>query len=270
VDKGYLIFAIDNPNYARLAYTCALTIKLTQPAGYNNVSVVTNMIDRFDDYKNVFDEIILYNSVPGMDARSRAYDYTPYYETVLIDSDMLFLRPMDNYWQIINDRELFITSAPQTYNNKQFKYGYYRQVFAENSWPDVYNAWTYFKQEPRAREFFDLVKEITDNPGPYIKMFMPNTLYTSVPTDEAFALALCMLDLIEYAVPGWDFPRITHMKPAVQQWREGVPDWTNVLRFSMTETGKVKLGVWQQSDLLHYVKKELITDDMIKMLEQAI
>lgn len=269
MDKGYLLFAIDNENYARLAYACALSIKLTQPAGYNSVSVVTNTPLVFDKYKMVFDHIIEYDGPAGMDSRSRAYDYTPYYETVLLDSDMLFLKPMDHYWDMMSSRELFVATAAQTYRNKQFKYGYYRQVFEENMWPDVYNAWTYFKQEPGAKDFFNLVKEITDNPDFYIKTFMPNTLYKTVPTDEAFALALCILDQVESATTPWDFPRITHMKPAVQQWREGVPDWTDKLRFAMPGPGEVKLGVWQQSELLHYVKKELMTDSVIQILEDA-
>ena len=270
MDKGYLLFAIDNPIYARLAYTCALSIKLTQPEGYNGVSVVTNMPDEFSKYKTVFDQVIAYEGPAGMDSRSRAYDYTPYYETVLIDSDMLFLTPVDHYWSIMGGRELFISTAPQTHRGQLFKYGYYRQVFAENSWPDVYNAWTYFKQESTAKKFFDLVKEITDNPDPYIKMFMPNTVYKTVPTDESFALALCILDLVDTATTSWDFPRITHMKPAVQAWPESVYDWTDKLRFSVTDNLQVKLGVWQQSDLLHYVKKDLITDNLITALEQRL
>lgn len=268
--KGYLIFAIDNPYYARLAYACALSIKLTQPNGFNSVSVVSNTISAFNDFKNVFDEIIYYSGPTGMDARSRAYDYTPYDETVLLDADMLFLKPMDHYWTMMGERDLFIASSPQTYRGQTFEYGYYRQVFAENHWPDVYNAWTYFKKDSTlAADFFTQVKEITDNPLPYIKTFIPNTLYKTVPTDEAFALSLCILDLVEQAVPGWDFPRITHMKPAVQQWKEGVPDWTNKLRFSITDAGEVKLGVWQQAELLHYVKKELITNSVLKILEDA-
>jgi hypothetical protein len=270
MNKGYLLFAIDNPVYAKLAYACALSIKNTQ-AVCNNVTVVTNTLDAFSDYKNIFDEIVVYSGPGGMDARVRAYDYTPYNETVLLDADLLFLKPMDHYWDMMKNRDLFITNAPQTYNGKQFKYGYYRRTMQEHKLPDIYNAWTYFKKESDlAKEFFTLAKEITDNSSVYLNTILTGTAYKSIPTDEAFALALCILDKVNEVVPGWDFPRITHMKPAVQQWKESVPDWADKLRFTIDQDLSVKLGVWQQSDLLHYVKKDLITDEILLLLEQKL
>ena len=275
MSRGYLLFALNanedgKRQYSKLAYACALSIRATQSPGYDNVSVVTNDVEAFANYKNVFDNIIEYSGPAGMDARSRALDYAPYDETVLLDADMLFLKPMDHYWDILKDRDLFVTTSPQTYKGNTFQYGFYRQVMEKHSWPDVYNAWTYFKPaSAMAIEFFDLVKFITDNPRQYVNMFLSDTLYTTVPTDEAFAMALCILDLYEYACPrGWDFPRITHMKPAVQQWKESVADWPDKIRFSLTDNLEVKLGVWSQSELLHYVKKELITPKVIEQLEK--
>jgi len=275
MSRGYLLFALNanedgKRQYSKLAYACALSIRATQPTGYDGVSVVTNDVEAFADYKNVFDNIIEYSGPEGMDSRSRALDYTPYDETVLLDADMLLLKPMDHYWDILQARDLFVTSSPQTYKGNRFQYGFYRQVVEKHKWPDVYNAWTYFKRSSvMSIEFFDLVKFITDNPKPYINMFLADTLYSTVPTDEAFALAICILDLQEYVCPrGWDFPRITHMKPAVQQWKESVTDWPDKIRFAMNNDLEIKLGVWAQSELLHYVKKELITSDVILQLEK--
>lgn len=267
--KGYLLFAVDTKKvkYSQLAYACALTIKLTQPNGFNSVSVVTDDIDNFDNCKNVFDQIIKYSGPTGMDVRSRAYDYTPYDETVILDSDMLFLTPAEHYWEMLNNIDLYVTSAPQTYNGQPFHYGPYRQLFLNNQLLDVYSAWTYFKKSNLAEEFFDLVKTITDNPAPFIAEFLPSSQLTTIPTDEAFALALQLLDI---NMPLWDFPRITHMKPLTQGWPMHVDNWNDRLRFSMDKTGQVKLGVWQQTDLLHYVNKNLITPQIIKTLEEAL
>jgi len=254
--------------YTRLAYACAMTIRLTQQI--NNVSVVTNDISAFKDYRPVFDHIIEYAGPGGMDARSRAYDYSPYDETVLLDADMLFVQSMDHYWDLMGQQDLFITTAAQTHRAQQFHYGYYRTVMERNGWPDVYSAWTYFRRSDTAYRFFEQVKTITDNPQQYINLFMSETQYKTVPTDEAFALALCLLDLESVACNTWDFPRITHMKPAVQGWRESIADWTDRLQFLMSGPGDIKLGVWQQADVLHYVKKELITDSVIDILESAL
>jgi hypothetical protein len=271
-DKGYLLFAINNNDvdYSKLAYACALTIKLTQPDEYNNVTVVTNSKHKFDDKIQIFDNIIEYTGPTGMDCRSRAYDISPYKRTVLLDSDMLFLKPMDHYWDQVKHLDLFIASCPQNYKGTPFSYGHYRKVFVDCDLPDVYNAWTYFNKSSQSEEFFELVKLMTDNPEPFIKKFLPSLGLNNIPTDEAFALSLCILGLEDQAVYSeWDFPRITHMKPLVQGWKEYLVDWTEKIRFSLNQQGQIKLGVWQQTELLHYVDKTIITEDIIKILESA-
>ena len=136
---------------------------------------------------------------------------------------------------------------------------------------NLYSAWTYFRKDSKlANEFFELVKTITDNPKEFIQMLLPNSGLRTVPTDEAFALAVTILGIEDQTIfPNWDFPRITHMKPAVQNWAEYVIDWNEKLRFTLDSCGTVRLGVWQQSELLHYVKKELITDEVVSTLEKV-
>jgi hypothetical protein len=270
MSKGYLLFALDTKDteYSKLAYACAMSIKLTQPEGYNKVTVVTNKPSVFKDKKKVFDKIVKYKDIAtGMDARSRAYDYSPYDETVLLDADMLFLKPMDHYWDMMTNLDLYITSSPQSFNGNTFKYGYYRQLFVNNHWEDVYSAWTYFKKSESAERFFNVVKTITDNPIEFIKLTLPEKQVGTIPTDEAFAMALEILDI---SFPNWEFPRITHMKPKVQGWKYFNKEWIDALRFSMDEKGQVKLGVWQQSELLHYVNKDIINDSVINKLESAL
>ena len=169
--KGYLLFAVDGADsiYSTLAKACAQSIKNTQPVGSNSVSVVTDHPDRFD--QPLFDHIIEYSGPGGMDVRSRAYDYTPYDHTVCLDSDMLFLRPVDHYWDIFQPYNIFLSHSPQTYRGAQFSYGPYRKIYRPNQLPDVYSAWTYFNRSTQAKEFFELVKHITDNPKLYINIF---------------------------------------------------------------------------------------------------
>lgn len=266
--RGYLLFAINTSkvDYVKLAYACALTIKLTQPEGYNSIALVTEQ----DVTNPIFDHVIKYTGPTGMDARSRAYDYSPFDETVLLDSDMLFLKPMDHYWKLMANKDLFISTSPQTYNGKQFTYGYYRKVFERDQLPDVYNAWTYFKKSELAQDFFDTVKLLTDNAQEAIHYYLRGSQLETLPTDEAFAVALRIVDAVDTATEHrWDFPRITHMKPMVQGWNEYIVDWADKLRFHMHDSGQVKLGVHQQVELLHYVEKDLITDSVITALENA-
>ena len=265
MSRGYLLFAIDteNVNYTQLALACALTIKITQPDGYNSVALVTNS----PNDNPVFDHVINYTGPTGMDARSRAYDYTPFDETVLLDADMLFLKDMSHYWNYMH-KDLFVCTSPQNHKGHSFSYGYYRRLFEDNKLFDVYNAWTYFRKTQQVKDFFDTVKLLTDHPEQFISQCLPMSNLTTIPTDEAFALALGMLD-IDAVESRWDFPRITHMKPMVQGWNEYTVDWQDKLRFQLDQQGQVKLGPWAQTELLHYVNKELITDDIIKTLERV-
>jgi len=270
MSRGYLLFALntDSTDYVKLAHACALSIKITQPDGYNKVALVTNTpVD-----ESAFDIVIPYIGPLGMDARSRAYDYTPFDETILLDADMLFLKDMSHYWSLVDSKDLFVTTAPQTYKSKLItNYGHYRKLFAENKWPNVYNAWTYFRKADISNQFFSLVKTITDNPAEFIDAIIPGCGLNTIPTDEAFALALIILDIVDDATnPDWQFPRITHMKPAVQLWDSYISDWNEKLRFSLDTKGQIKIGVWQQTELLHYVKKELITDEIIDTLKDAL
>ena len=101
MSRGYLLFAInsDTTDYVKLAYACALSIKITQPEGFNSVSIVTHNAQAVREQYPIFEHVIEYSGPTGMDVRSRGYDYTPYDETILLDSDMLFLNPVDHYWQ---------------------------------------------------------------------------------------------------------------------------------------------------------------------------
>ena len=270
MSKGYLLFAINSPtvDYVKLAYACALSIKLTQPEGYNSVSIVTENPNNVDFKHNIFDHIIEYQGPTGMDVRSRGYDFTPYDETVLLDSDLLFLNKVDHYWEAVKDMEILIATCPRNYRHQRFKYGHYRKVFVDHQLDDVYSAWTYFKKTANVQEFFDTVKLLTDNPAFTIKEMLPKGVMKTVPTDEAFALALKITE-IDAVRPEWPFPSITHMKGLVQGWHRPTNEWTDKVRMLVHSDAQVKIGVWQQTDILHYVTKSLITDEVIETLEEA-
>jgi alpha-N-acetylglucosamine transferase len=269
--KGYLLIAnnTDTIDYVKLAYICALSIKYTQPKDINQIAVVTTTPELVGKLKCswVFDQIIEYTGPVGMASRSRAYNLTPYDETVLLDSDMMFLKPMNHYWYYLNDHYLCVANNPQNYKEQPFKYGYYRKVFEDYQLPDVYNAWTYFKKDPRTQEFFDLVKLMTDNPDPFIKKFLPESGLKTLPTDEAFALAIKILDIEDQVTHLHAFPPLTHMKPMVQGWQGFYSDWRSKVRFTMDRNERVRIGVWPQRELCHYVDKDIISQPMIEILE---
>lgn len=272
--KGYLFIAnnTDTVDYVRLSYACALSIKHSQPTDSNQIAIATDNPKLIEQLRCgwVFNHVIEYTGPTGMDSRSRAYDQTPFDETVLLDSDMLFLKPMNHYWYYLKDYYLCVANKPQSYKGQAFKYGYYRKVFEDYQLPDVYNAWTYFKKDARTQEFFELVKLMTDNPDPFIKKFLPNSNLKTLPTDEAFALAIKILDIEDEVTHLHAFPPFTHMKPMTQGWSNYHAEWRDKVRFNLDKDERVKIGVWPQQELCHYVDKDAMSQSSIEILESNV
>jgi hypothetical protein len=267
-DRGFVLVALNtDTDYTRLAYACALSIKHSQPVDNNHVTVFTNTPDAFAQYavSGAIDNIQLYHGPEGMDSRSRIHDITPYEHTVFLDSDMLILDAID--WDTLSSYYLYVASTAVDFrNNLIVGYGPYRKVFEQYQLPNLYNAFTYFKKsDPRAIEFFNLVKIITDNPRAFISKFLPGSILLTMPTDEAFAIAAKILDIDEDITS--DLIKVTHMKPALQGWSSG-EDWTSHVRLDITNQAVTRIGVWPQHGLLHYVDKQAIDDTMLLTLEE--
>jgi hypothetical protein len=273
LDRGYFTIAnnTQGTDYVKLAYAMALTIKLTQPPGFNNISIATLTPEVVQSYKMswVFENIIAYDGPKGMNARSRVYEHTPYKETVFIDSDFLFLNDVSHWWPHMQKHDLYVATRPMTFRDETMTNKYYRKVFVDNDLPDFYSGWLYFKQSRETTKFFRVLEALTDYPEQW-KTQLENCRFESIPTDEACALAAKMLDIVEdISDPNLPFPRLTHMK-SISQGLGASSDWTEYIPFYYDSDFNVKLGPYSQSDILHYTKKDLITDNLINVLETKV
>jgi hypothetical protein len=89
-----------------------------------------------------------------------------------------------------------------------------------------------------------------------------------VGTDEAFALAAKILDISDQIAYPLEFPRIVHMKPMIQNWPWPADTWSNHVGFYLDKKAQLKIGNYQQHDIVHYVEKDKITDEVINILEE--
>ena len=268
---GFVLIALDGDiDYSRLAYACALSIKHSQPKDRNHVTVFTDNPEAFEKYTiPAIDSIQLYQGPPGMDSRSRVYDLTPYEHTIFLDADMLILDDLTSVWQQLSNHYLYVASQAQTFRGELVEgYGPYRKVFEQYQLPNLYNAFTYFKKsDSRAKEFFDLVKIMTDNPRAFVSKFLPGSVLLTLPTDEAFALAAQILDIDGEITD--NTVAITHMKPMLQRWGE-TARWTSTVRLDVTTAGVVRVGQYVQTGLLHYVDKDAINNTVLSTLEELV
>lgn len=270
---GYLIVISksDTIDYLKLAYALALSIKNTQPGGYDQVALVTDDIEAVGQLKSpwVFDYVIGWDQETYWDGRSWMDELSPFDSTVCLDADMLFLKDYSHWIDYFEEHcDLYVANKAYTYRGELVTSDFYRKTFTKNKLPNLYSAYTWFKKDKSVvKEFFTLGRYIIKNPIEFKNHFLTEHKPKVVGTDEAFALSAQILDIADSISYDMSFPKFVHMKPMVQNWPWTVDKWTDQVGFYFDSFGKLKVGNFQQTDIFHYVEKDLITDEVISVLE---
>ena len=271
---GYLIFVADHEeiDYLRLAYALALSIKTTQKPGYDKVALVIGDKNKLSALTSawVFDEVIEWNQEIYWDGRAWMHDLTPWEYTVCLDADMLFFRDYSHWIDFfIENTELYIANKSLTYRGEAVTSREYRKTFVHNALPDLYSFYTFFKKQDAAvEEFFSLAKIVTKNPVEFSNLYLDKYKPKIMGTDEVFALTCKILDIENDIAFPLEFPRVVHMKPLVQNFPWPANKWSDHLGFYFAEDCQLKIGNYQQNDIVHYVEKDKITDEIINLLEE--
>lgn len=271
---GYLIVVStsESTDYLKLAYTLALSIKNTQKPGYDKVALVIDNRTAVDNLTSpwVFDEIIEWSQETFWDGRSWMDQLSPWNHTVCLDADMLFLRDYSHWIEyFIDNCELYVANKSYTYRGEIVTNNFYRKTFDKNSLPNLYSFFTFFKKNSElATEFFTLGRYILKNPVEFSNTFLSNYKPKVVGTDEAFALSAKILDIVDTIAYPLEFPKVVHLKGQIQNWPWPADTVTNHVGFYLNKQGKVKIGNFQQHDIVHYVEKDLITDEALNILEE--
>lgn len=273
---GYLIFVSKNENidYNKLAYSLAISIKNTQKDGYNNVALVTDDLNALEKLNSpwVFDNVIHWDKEPGWDGRSWMDQLSPYDNTVCLDADMIFNRDISHCIDyFVENCELYIPSQSYTYRGEIITGDFYRKAFVKNNLPNLYSFFTFFKKNSDlAKEFFTLGRYIIKNPSEFSNNFLNKFKPTVLGTDEAFALASKILGIDDQISYPLEFPKVVHMKPMIQNWPWPADKWTNHVGFYFNPRNELKIGNFKQYDIMHYVEKEIITDEIISLQEEKL
>lgn len=273
---GYLIVVSKNDsiNYLKLAYALALSIKNTQRKGFDKVALVTDNIKDVEKLKSpwVFNEIIEWNQETFWDGRSWMDKLSPWDHTICLDADMLFFRDYGHWVEyFIENSELYIPNRAYTYRGETVKDSYYRKTFEHNNLPNLYSFYTFFKKgSTPSEEFFSLGRYILKNPNEFKNLFLENYLPKVVGTDEAFSLAAKILDIQDDISYDLEFPRVVHLKPMIQNWPWPADKVSDHVGFYFDLQGKLKIGNYQQQDIVHYNEKNYVTDEIISILEEIL
>jgi hypothetical protein len=118
MDRGILVIAqnLSNVNYVQQAELLAMSLKATNPD--TKISLVTN--DEVE-FENLFDKII---PIPWNDDaessdwkiqnRWKLYHASPYNKTIVMDTDMIVLQDISEWWNFLEKYKLFFTSKVYT------------------------------------------------------------------------------------------------------------------------------------------------------------
>jgi hypothetical protein len=271
---GYLIVVSESEksNYAKLAYALALSIKNTQKPGYDRVALVISDKDRIKEYSSpwVFDHIIEWNEETHWNGRSHMDELSPFDYTVCLDADMLFMRDYSHWVDyFVENCELYIANRAYTYRGNVVTSDYYRKCFTANKLPNLYSFYTFFKKDSKlAKEFFALQRAIIKNPVEFSNNFLTAYKPKVVGTDEAFALAVKILDVADEVAYPLEFPKVVHMKGMVQDWPWPAETVSDHVGFYFNPKAQLKIGNYQQHDIVHYVEKDAVTLETINILEE--
>jgi len=272
---GYLIIINTETDidYLRMADALCMSIKSTQKHDYSKVALV------IDDKKKLvgsrdfvyYDHVIEWNQESGWNGRSWMDRLTPFDYTVCLDADMLFLSDHSTWIEsLIENFQLFLPNRAYTYKNEIIIDDSYRKTFTSNDLPNLYSFFTFFKKDSElCQEFFSLGRYIIKNQSEFANLYLSKRKPKIIGTDEAFALSSKVLDITDQITADLEFPRIVHMKPLVQNWGLGADKVTDIVGFYVKKDSKIKIGNHLQSNIIHYVEKDLIDDEMLEDLKET-
>jgi hypothetical protein len=195
---------------------------------------------------------------------------SPFDATVCLDADMLFMRDYSHWIDyFVENCDLYVANKSYTYRGELIQDDFYRRTFIKNQLPNLYSFYTFFKKDSiLTKQFFDLGREIIKNPIEYTNLFLSNYKPKVLGTDEAFALAAKILDIADQISYPLDFPKVVHMKPMIQNWPWPAECWSDHVGFYFNRKGQLKMGNYQQNNIVHYVEKTQINQEMISILEE--
>lgn len=253
MSKGYLLVAMGN-EYVEQACLCALSIKKTQ--SISNVSIMTNDVVP-EKYKNLFDKIIEVKqrrsdkSFYSTEHRWKVFHITPYEETIILDTDTLFLSNIDYVWDSLQEHSVAFLTDAKTYRGNTITDNFYRQVFVKNNLPNIYNAFHYFRQDHTALDYYKHLEFICTHTEDFYDIYLKKLKPKVSSMDVNHAIAVLNSNLQKYKINTLNF---VHMKPRVQEWQITNGSWMQDIPFYVDDNYNLKIGNYLQSGVFHYVE----------------
>jgi len=216
--RGILIFAFNND---RVDYLKHANWAANRVNGFLDLPVTIVTDQKSLVGKNIKHEVILTNAMSGGQRnfdkgrcggealwynvnRFQAYDYSPYDETIIIDSDYVInttqlLKVFDNPYNVLCHREVYDISGRGGF----LPY----QTFGHHNFPHYWATILYFNRSKEAEQLFQLMSMIKENYEHYSKLYK----YQFRPYRNDYVVSIALSILYGHrlnAIPTipWDLP----------------------------------------------------------------
>lgn len=277
MSKGFLVYAENTAttNYVEQAYALALSIKISQKS-VTNISIVTN--DEVPEiYKSVFDKIIpvpwyelASDSTYKTEHRWKLYHATPYDETIVLDTDMLFLEDVESWWNYCEHFDIRYCSRIKNYKDELITNSHYRKTFVANKLCDTYSALHYFKKCDNALRFYTTLEFIINNWEMCYSIFAKEEYQNWLSMDLAVAIAIELTGMWDEVIDANAPLEFIHMKPGIQNWPIVPESWQTAVPVSYNYNGQLLIGNIKQEKLFHYVEKDFLKPLILKKLQDIV
>jgi hypothetical protein len=209
--KGVLLFAKNNSqvDYVKQAYWLAKRInrylELPVTLATDNVQYVKTA---YRKHNKVFDNVVelKYSTSPSLkryydgslshkkldfknDDRNRAYEISPYDETLVLDTDFVI---SDNKLSYCFEQDHDFMIYKDAYDLANFRDYLEFKNISETSVEFYWATCVFFRKTPENKVFFDLLKHIKENWNHYRSIFQINTVVYR--NDHAFSIAIHIMN----------------------------------------------------------------------------
>lgn len=264
--RGYLTFAIGE-EYLRMAYAQCLSLKAVMPDAKYAVVLDQDTHGLLGDHHAVFDHVIVSPVTYDhpMQYECLALALTPWKETIKLDADVYFPHSIDHWWTTLRLRDACFTTDVYDYKQDKINSRAHRRLFDDNCLPNIYTAFWYFRYTQTTVDLFNHARNITKDWKWHADTFLIGNTDPDIRTDEVFAIAAMMVGKEKVTIPGSLVPSFTHMKEHLMNLPSSVP-WPDQLYTSGCPEIDVDFNI--QTRPFHYYRKEWLTDERIRELEQ--
>lgn len=261
--RGFITIACNTQdiNYLEHAYLLAESIKDTQKE--NNISLIANAsaVSILEEkHRKIFDNIttVMLDDDPRKNyaVENRVWNASPYKQTIKIESDFIIPHSIDHWWDILDQRDIVLTTNALTYWGDKISNRSQRKLFDENDLPDVYNAVYYFRYSQQSANFFKLITAIFQHWDWFKDFYLKNCRYEYPVTDEVFAIAAKIFGIEKCTLANSTVPSFVHMKNALQNLPTDSPWWEYV--YFEKDQNSFSIGHYKQTVPFHYQNKKFL------------